>query len=97
MGPNVNVSEQAVKALENMSKDITECARKIGKDVKVLQDAFESNKDGLGVHIEAIRHLLVDLEENGAAAEKPILSLAMKLQKSALIRKGLINNNIYRR
>ena len=95
MANNVIVTEEAVKLLQDISDLMNNMSVTAGAAAHNLNAVYEENKDGLGAHAEFIRKMLQDLGQQSNDADEPVKKLALKLRKSALVRKNLIDNNVY--
>ena len=90
-----NVTEESVRAMENMSSELTFKMSDILNAVMALIDSYEENKDGLGAHSNEILSLLHDLRSTTDEANAPVKKLVLKLRKAAAIRKAHIQKQTY--
>ena len=95
MGGEWSVTEESVKAMENMAVELTEKMAEILLAIDTLINEYEDNKDGLGVHSAEILNLLKDLRDTTNEANDPVKILVKILRKSAAIRKGHIQRQGY--
>ena len=88
------VSDEALSALRNLIKQLTQLQEDILKDAKSLKTVYQENSAGLGSHTQAIEQLLdmlvTAVEGNGA-----IKSLISKLTLSYNIRAQHRDNSVY--
>lgn len=89
------VTEQAVAAMNNISKQLQNIAAKIHSETEKIKSAFEENHDGMGAHSANIQALIEDVEGTEQDAAIPVQKLVLKLQRAALVRKKHIENNRY--
>lgn len=88
------VSDEALKALEDLIKQIEELQNNVVKDARSLQAVFEENSKGLGSHSDKIKQLLELLatfaEDNG-----PVKTLTAHLRQALTIRRYHVQHSVY--
>ncbi|MCD7822445.1 MAG: hypothetical protein LUG86_00235 [Oscillospiraceae bacterium] len=89
-GP-VTVSDEGIKALENMADNLTLLSGRLHQETQTLLDVYEENKSGLGRYSAEILKILEDMGEEEAEASYPVKKLVLKLQRAAIVRKGRQN------
>lgn len=88
-------TEQAVAAMNNMSAQLQELVVKIHQETEKMKSTFEDNQDGLGPHASSIQALIDEVESTEQDATIPVKKLVLKLQRAALIRQKIIEQNRY--
>lgn len=89
------VSEEAINALNNLSKNIIDLEDNIEQNYLSLKSSYEENASGLGSHSTQIGSLIEYIKSLKEAANYPLKKLQIKLNKAATIRKSHIENNKY--
>lgn len=89
------VTPESVEKMNMLATQIVTEADSIASSSDVLKNEFESNRSGLGAHVEAIANLLSTLSENEKHAGKTVKKLAIKVQRAAMIRKQHIEGSRY--
>lgn len=92
---STTVTEQAVTALVNMSSQLQEFSAKIHQETEKMKSTYEENQSGLGPHSASIQQLIEEVEGTEQGASVPVKKLVLKLQRAAVIRKGIIENDRY--
>ena len=95
MGGEWCVTDESVKAMQNMSKELEVKITEILTAIAELIDSYEENKDGLGYHSSEILNLLSDLRTTTDEANEPVKKLVLKLRKAAAIRNAHIQKQAY--
>ena len=95
MGGEWTVTEESVKAMENMSSELETKMAEILLAIDNLINAYEENKDGLGAHSSEILDLLKDLRDTTNEANDPVKKLVLKLRKAAILRRKHIERQGY--
>ena len=89
------VSEQAIVALNNLSTQLQELAKKIHQESENMKSVYEDSQDGLGSHSGDILQLIYLVEMAEQDGSKPLAKLQLKLAQAADIRKNHIDKNPY--
>lgn len=90
-----SVTEESVKALETMAKDLGDHEAAIKNERSKLEQVYEQNKDGLGPHSDSIAALIEEIKRLDEEASRPVKILVLKLTKAALLRRATLEKNRY--
>lgn len=93
---NINVSEEAVSALRQLSGEVLGHSDALFHEVRYLHSAFEDLKDGLGPHVWELAALLDNLDQLTEEAVRNNRKLARKAQRAAAIRQQFREDTPYR-
>ena len=88
-------SEQAIAALNNLSTQLQELAKKISQESENMMSVYEDSQDGLGSHSDDILQLIHLVKIAEQCGSKPLAKLQLKLAQAANIRKNHIDKNPY--
>lgn len=89
------VNEEAINALNNLSKLINDLEENIEQNFLSLQTTYQENASGLGSHSAQIGSLIECIKSLNEEANYPVKKLQIKLNKAATIRRNHIENNKY--
>ena len=89
VGGVASVTEDAIKALEQLKSDLDLMDKQMKKEITRLHDAYDANKDGLGANSEHIRKLLQSMGETVEETSVPVKKLSRNVNMAATIRKKL--------
>ena len=89
------VTEEAVAALMNMASQLQELSARIHQETEKMKSTYEENQSGLGPHSASIQNLIDEVEGTEQGASIPVKKLVLKLQRAAVIRKGILENDRY--
>ena len=92
----MSVTEESVRQLEEMAGRLEELTEEIRAELGALQETWEEQQDGLGAHSGSIRDLIREMEQIEKDAAGSAAMLALRLEKSALIRRMHIEQDLYR-
>ena len=91
----MSVTEESVRQLEEMAGRLEELTEEIRAELGALQETWEEQQDGLGAHSGSIRDLIREMEQIEKDAAGSAAMLALRLEKSALIRRMHIEQDLY--
>jgi len=91
----LTVTEEAIAALAQLSEELRAASDAIRSEAELLAAAFENHADGLGPHAASIQVLLDEVWQMEKNASVPVKKLGIKLQRSAMIRRKLLEENRY--
>lgn len=91
------VTPEAIQALRTMATQAEELAGFIQRAIQGLEEAFESNKSGLGAHVASISNLIQDVQSVGEEGTKPVKKLVFKLDNAADLRQKHLDEDGYGR
>jgi uncharacterized protein Yka (UPF0111/DUF47 family) len=87
--------EEAVEEMCNMASEFTEFSEKIHTEITKLRSTFDSCNDGLGKHVKSIEELIEAVESIENEGGRDVKKLVLRLNRAALIRKTIIDNDRY--
>ncbi len=91
----MSVTEESVRQLEEMAGRLEELTEEIRAELGALQETWEEQQDSLGAHSGSIRDLIREMEQIEKDAAGSAAMLALRLEKSALIRRMHIEQDLY--
>lgn len=93
---HINVTEDAVRTLENLSTHLHDLNKQTTDALSKLRREYEDNASGLGAHSHEILLLLEELEDMSGKANQANRKLAQKATRAAMIRAELLGKSPYR-
>lgn len=91
---SLNVSDEAVSAINNASAMVEETHEQLRRFAQTLNTTFQENQNGLGRHHGTIQELLDSLVST-SGDEKHVKKLVKKLTMSSKIIAAHIAENVY--